>query len=145
AWACTGSAQTWPSTTNTATPMSSQDDKRRTFTRSSLVSARHHVKHSDCQLSDCSCLDRSEARKLARLDQIDQRVPSLLLEHGQIPDLTDPYLAGLSDDLDFGHAVHPGHSDIFTSCIRYPSFSASGPQGRPVPRPAPSPLAFAGL
>jgi hypothetical protein len=43
----------------------------------------------------------SKPRQLPRLDQIDQRVPSLFVEHGQIAGLTDPYLAGLSDDLDF--------------------------------------------
>src|SRR5436309_15485973 len=52
AWTCTGSAQTGPSTTNTATPMSSQDDRHRTFTRSRLVGARWHVKHPDRDHSD---------------------------------------------------------------------------------------------
>ena len=43
----------------------------------------------------------SKPRKPTRLDQIDERIPRILVEHGQIANLTDPYLAGLSDDLDF--------------------------------------------
>ncbi len=46
-------------------------------------------------------LEGLELGEAAGVNQIDERIPSILVEHGQIADLTDPYLAGLSDDLDF--------------------------------------------
>src|SRR4029453_13878809 len=108
----------WPSTTKMATPTSSQDDIRRTFTGSSLVSARRHVKHSDPQY-----LDPSQSRlnwpDWIRSTSVFQ---ASLLSTAKLPASpirTSP--ASLTTSTS-GHAVHAGHRDIFTWFIDHPSF-----------------------